>query len=129
MRMAALMAKVADADASALGADETFVMGTARGGEILGLPVGRIAADHAADLVVVGLDALSVQPARTAPKQIVYAMQPEAIRRVIVAGKAIVEDGRLIQVDETEIVAKAREVVTAAGWEPQAARDPALTGG
>jgi 5-methylthioadenosine/S-adenosylhomocysteine deaminase len=129
MRMAALMAKVADADASALGADETFLMGTVRGGEILGLPVGRIAADHAADLVSVDLDALSVQPARTAPKQIVYAMQPEAIRKVIVAGKAVVEDGRLIQVDESEIVAKVREVVTAAGWQPQTARDPALAGG
>jgi 5-methylthioadenosine/S-adenosylhomocysteine deaminase len=109
MRMAALMAKAAAIDASSLGAQETFLMGTARGGEGLGLPVGRIAADHAADLVVIDLEALSVQPPQTAPQQIVYAMQPQAISRVLVGGVTIVEDGRLVTIDEREIVARVRE--------------------
>jgi 5-methylthioadenosine/S-adenosylhomocysteine deaminase len=125
MRMAALVAKAYAADASVLGAEETFLMGTARGGEILGLPVGRIAADYAADLVVVGLDDLSVQPARTAPQQIVYAMQPRAIRRVLVGGEPIVEDGRLLNLDEAEIVSRVREVTSE--WEP-AAPQPAASG-
>jgi 5-methylthioadenosine/S-adenosylhomocysteine deaminase len=116
MRMAALMAKVSAGDGSVLGADETLLMGTARGGEALGLPIGRIAADYAADLVVVDLRALSLQPTRTASKQIVYAMQPEAIRKVIVGGETIAENGRLAKVDEKEIVAKVREVT--ARWEP-----------
>jgi 5-methylthioadenosine/S-adenosylhomocysteine deaminase len=116
MRMAALMAKAASADASVLGAEETLLMGMARGGEALGLPIGRIAADYAADLVVVDLQALSLQPTKTASKQIVYSMQPDAIKRVIVGGEAIVEDGRLTRVDEREIVAKVGEVT--AGWEP-----------
>ena len=119
MRMAALMAKAVAADASVLGAAETFLMGTARGGHILGgLPIGRIAPDYAADLVVVDLAALSVQPPQTAANQIVYSMQPDAIRRVMVGGETIVEDGRLARVDEAEIVAKVREVT--AGWEPVA---------
>jgi 5-methylthioadenosine/S-adenosylhomocysteine deaminase len=116
MRMAALMARAASVDGSALGAEETLMMGTARGGQALGLPIGRIAADHAADLVVVDLDALSVQPAKTAAQQIVHAMQPDAIRRVIVGGETIVEDGRLTNVDEREIVAKVGELT--AGWPP-----------
>jgi 5-methylthioadenosine/S-adenosylhomocysteine deaminase len=116
MRMAALVAKAVAADASVLGAEETFLMGTARGGELLGLPVGRIAADHAADFVVIDLDALSVQPVRTAPQQIVYAMQPEAISRVVVGGETIVESGRLTRLDEREIVARVRAVT--GGWEP-----------
>jgi 5-methylthioadenosine/S-adenosylhomocysteine deaminase len=92
-------------------------MGTVRGGEILGgLPIGRIAADYAADLVVVDLDELSVQPSRTAPFQIVYSMQPQAIARVIVGGETIAERGRLTRVDEREIVAKVAEVT--AGWQP-----------
>src|SRR5712691_4441532 len=119
MRMAALMAKARAADAAALGAGETFLMGTARGGQILGgLPIGRIAPDYAADLVVVDLAALSVQPPQTAANQIVYSMQPDAIRRVIVGGETIVEDGRLTRVDEAEIAAKVREVTV--GWEPVA---------
>lgn len=123
MRMAALVARASAADGSALGAEETLLMGTARGGEILGLPIGRIAADHAADLVVVDLDALSVQPDATASSQIVFSMQPEAIARVVVAGETVVERGRLARVDEREIVAKVREAT--AGW-PVEAPSPAL---
>jgi 5-methylthioadenosine/S-adenosylhomocysteine deaminase len=114
MRMAALLAKATQTDAGAVSASDVLLAGTARGGEALGLPVGRIAPDHAADLVVIDLDALSVQPATTAQKQIVYAMQPDAIRRVIVGGETIVEDGRLTQVDEREIAAKVAEVTK--GW-------------
>jgi 5-methylthioadenosine/S-adenosylhomocysteine deaminase len=120
MRMAALMAKARDADASALGAEETLLMGTARGGEALGLPVGRIAADHAADLVAVDLRALSIQPPQTAAKQVVYSMQPGAIHRVMVGGDTIVQDGQLTRVDENEIVFRVRQVT--AGWVP-ATRD------
>src|SRR6266567_2793558 len=116
MRMAALVARAAEADGAALGGDETLLMGTARGGEALDLPVGRIAADHAADLVVIDLDALSVQPARTAPRQIVYSMQPEAIVKVIVGGEPVVERGRPARVDEREIVAKVQELTR--GWRP-----------
>ena len=125
MRMAALVAKASAADASVLGADETFLMGTARGGEILGLPIGRIAPDYAADLVVVDLGELSLQPARTAPQQIVYAMQPQAIRRVLVGGEPILEDGRLVRVDDREIVSRVRAVT--AEWEPAIAQ-PAASG-
>ena len=116
MRMAALLAKAVEADASAMRAEDVLLAGTARGGEILRLPVGRIAPDHAADLVVVDLDALSVQPSVTAPKQIVYSMQPDAIARVIVGGETVVERGRLTTVDEAEIVARVRE--TTEGWSP-----------
>ena len=115
MRMAALLAKATLADASAVTAEDALIAGTARGGEVLGLPVGRIAADHAADLVVLDLAALSLQPSATASKQVVYAMQTDAIRRVMVGGETIVEDGRLTRVDETEIVANVAEATK--GWE------------
>jgi 5-methylthioadenosine/S-adenosylhomocysteine deaminase len=116
MRMAALLVKAAETDAGAIGAKDVLIAGTARGGEILDLPIGRIAPDHAADLVVIDLDALSVQPAATSSKQIVYAMQPDAIKRVVVGGETIFEDGRLTRVDGSEIVAKVGEVTK--GWEP-----------
>ena len=115
MRMAALLAKAIAHDGAALGAEETFLMGTARGGEALGLPIGRIAPDYAADLVVVDLEALSVQPAATAPQQIVYSMQPDAIQRVIVSGETIVDSGRLVRADAGDIVARVAEVTRS--WE------------
>ena len=57
-----------------------------------------------------------MNPSRTAQQQIVYSMQPEAIRRVVVGGETIVEDGKLTRVDEREIVARVRQVT--GGWEP-----------
>ncbi len=116
MRMAALLQKGRLADASALRAEEVLAMGTSLGGEALGLPVGRIAPQHAADLVVLDLEALSMQPSATAEKQAVYAMQPAAIRRVIVGGETIVQDGVLTNVDEAELGARVREVTR--GWRP-----------
>jgi 5-methylthioadenosine/S-adenosylhomocysteine deaminase len=116
MRTAALLAKAVEADGGAMRAEDVLLAGTARGGEILGLPVGRIAPDHAADLVVVDLDALSVQPAVTAPKQIVYSMQPDAIERVVVGGETVVQRGRLARLDEAEIVARVHEATE--GWSP-----------
>jgi 5-methylthioadenosine/S-adenosylhomocysteine deaminase len=114
MRTAALFAKAIDADASVLRAEDALIAGTARGGQVLGLPVGRIASEHAADLVVLDLDALSLQPRVTAEKQIVYAMQPDAIVRVIVGGETIVERGELTRVDEAELVARVNEITD--GW-------------
>ena len=98
-----------------MGAEDVLRAGTSRGGEVLDLPVGTIGADRAADLVVIDLGALSLQPAATAEKQIVYAMQPDAIRRVIVGGETIVEDGHLTRVDATEIRSKVAAVTK--GWE------------
>ncbi|MFL5766848.1 MAG: amidohydrolase family protein, partial [Actinomycetota bacterium] len=99
-----------------VGAEEVLLAGTVRGGEVLGLPVGRIAPDYAADLVVVDLKDLSLQPTATAHKQIVYSMRPDAIRRVLVGGEPVVEGGKLVNVDEEEI--RSRVGALTRGWAP-----------
>jgi 5-methylthioadenosine/S-adenosylhomocysteine deaminase len=114
MRTAALLQKAVHADASVVRAEDALIAGTARGGEVLGLPVGRIAADHAADLVVLDLDALSLQPRATAEKQVVYAMQPDAIARVVVGGETVVQHGRLTRFDEAEIIGMVEAATS--GW-------------
>jgi 5-methylthioadenosine/S-adenosylhomocysteine deaminase len=63
---------------------------------------------------VLDLGALSLQPRVTAEKQIVYAMQPDAIARVLVGGEPIVERGKLTRVDETELVARVNAITD--GW-------------
>lgn len=115
MRMAALLQKVHHLDALCVTASDTFQMGTELGGKLLDLPVGRIEEGYRADFVGVDLDSISLQPLYQNYEQllynIVYSMQPEAIRRVVVDGKITVSDGKILTVSEHEIVAKVREVM------------------
>ncbi|MCY0876755.1 MAG: amidohydrolase [Firmicutes bacterium] len=105
MRMAALLQKVTRLDATCLGARDTFAMGTRVGADLLRLPTGRVAPGYAADFVALDTDHLSLQP--FSPDVLlahsVYAMQPEAIRRVVVDGREVVRDGSLLTVSQSTI--------------------------
>ncbi|MNP39517.1 N-ethylammeline chlorohydrolase [compost metagenome] len=85
-------------------------MGTRAGGELLRLPVGEIAAGMAADFLSVDLGDLSLLPGGTVLPQVVYSMQPTAIRDVVVGGRTIVQDGKLQTVRESEIARRVNEL-------------------
>lgn len=114
MRAVALLQKVAALDGSVVPAETALEMGTKNGGAVLGLPVGEIAPGFRADLVGVRLDDLSLQPPGPVRKHLVHALHPGAITRVIVAGRMVVKDGRLLTVDPEEIIARATRVTV--GW-------------
>lgn len=99
MRMAALLAKAVARDGGALTAEQAITLGTRAGGTALNLPVGTIAPGKLADLVLLDLNALSMQPRATATHNLVYSMQPEAIVRVIVGGRTVVEHGEILGLD------------------------------
>ncbi len=116
MRMAALLAKATSRDGSAITAHDVLVLGTSAGGELLRLPVGRLAPGYQADMVGLDLGALSLRPRRTVTQNIVYSMLPEAVARVAVAGKTVVEAGKVLTVDTDRIAA---EVDALTGrWQP-----------
>jgi 5-methylthioadenosine/S-adenosylhomocysteine deaminase len=106
MRTAALLQKLATMSGETLPAETALAMGTRNGGLVLGLPVGEIAAGYRADLVALALDDLSLLPPGPVLKHIVYALHPGAIERVVVAGRVVVDRGRLLTVPEDEIVAR-----------------------
>ncbi|MFL5846896.1 MAG: amidohydrolase family protein [Solirubrobacteraceae bacterium] len=116
MRMAALLAKAVARDGSVFTAEEALLMGTAAGGRALRLPVGRLAQGYHADLVAVDLTALSMQPRATATHNLIYSMQPDAILRVAVGGRVIVERGEVLTTDVDRIAARVNELT--AGWKP-----------
>src|SRR5256712_14142084 len=67
MRMAALLAKARATDAAVLGAEEALLMGTVRGGGVLGgVPLGPVGAGYAARPGGGDLAPLSMQPAGAA---------------------------------------------------------------
>ena len=114
MRTCALLQKVARLDGAALSAETVFHLGTAGGGEVLGLPIGRIAPGYKADLVALDLDDISLYPPHNLLKNIVYSMSPTAVRRVMVGGRLVWANGELLTVP----MARIRRLVESltAGW-------------
>lgn len=103
MRMTALLQKVARTDGQAIDAGDCWRMGTAVGGQVLGLPVGRIAPGYRADLVAVDLHDPSLWPVQALAKHVVYALSARAITNVVVDGEVAVAGRRLTRVPLEEI--------------------------
>ena len=106
--MAALLQKAKTCDAMCVNYQDTFLMGTENGGKILDLPIGTIAPGQKADFVGITLQDMSMQPVSKSGEQllpnIVYSMQPHAIKRVVVGGKNTVINGQLCAVEESHIL-------------------------
>lgn len=118
MRTCSLLQKVDRLDGGAMTAETVFDLGTAGGGDVLGLPVGRIEAGCKADLVALDLTDISLYPHHDLLKNIVYSMSPTAIERVMVAGRLVVAAGHLLTMPWDRIRRKV-EAVTA-GWMDEA---------
>jgi 5-methylthioadenosine/S-adenosylhomocysteine deaminase len=114
MRACALLQKVQRLDGQAIDAERCFYMGTAGGGEILGLPVGRLAVGQRADVVFVDLDDPSLWPEQSLAKNVVYSLSARAISDVFVEGEPVVRDRRLVRVQLEEVQARVRALT--ADW-------------
>jgi 5-methylthioadenosine/S-adenosylhomocysteine deaminase len=116
MRACALLQKVSKALAGApdagqaIDAETCFHMGTAGGGEVLGLPIGRLRVGQPADLTFVDLDDPSLWPEQSLAKNVVYSMSARAITDVFVDGEPIVRDRALVKVALADVQARVREL-------------------
>jgi hypothetical protein len=63
-----------------------------------------------ADLVAVDLGDPSLHPRTDTLNSVVYAMSDRAVTDVWVHGRRVVESGRLVTVDERELLARVREL-------------------
>jgi 5-methylthioadenosine/S-adenosylhomocysteine deaminase len=108
MRACALLQKVQRTDGQAITAETCFAMGTRRGGEVLDLPVGRLAPGYRADLCALDLGDPSLWPAQSLAKNVVYSLSARAITDVMVNGEVVVKEGRLCHVPLEEIRERVR---------------------
>ncbi len=115
MRMVALLQKVKNLDAICVNYKDAFKMGTQYGGEILQLPVGKIEKGYKADFLGIDMEDLSMQPISESREQIlpniVYSMQPNAIKKVVINGKITVDNGKIQSVSENEIVSRVQKTM------------------
>jgi 5-methylthioadenosine/S-adenosylhomocysteine deaminase len=103
MRLSSLFSKARLCDGGAIDAQTAFWLGTAGGGDLLGLPVGEIVSGRRADLVGLDLDDLSLFPLETLEHQVVHSMQPTAVSKVMVGGHVVVSGHRLTQIDAAQV--------------------------
>lgn len=115
MRMTALLQKAATRDALCVKCKQVFDMGTKNGGKQLDLDVGEIKVGQLADFVGIDLNNFSMNPLSDDLEQmlpnIVYSLQPDAIKTVIVNGKETVSDGELVNITENKVLRKVNETM------------------
>jgi 5-methylthioadenosine/S-adenosylhomocysteine deaminase len=110
MRTCALLQKVHRTDGQAIDAETCFALGTRTAGEVLRLPIGRIAPGYRCDLVAIDLDDPSLWPVQALEKNVVYSLSPRAVTDVVVDGQEVVAARRLCHVALDEIQARVGEL-------------------
>ena len=111
MDLAAKLQKLVTMDPRALPAASALEMATMGGARVLGMEreIGSLETGKRADLILVRLDRPNAVPLYDAVSQMVYALKADDVRDVMVNGKPVVSDGRILTLDEGAVLAKAEE--------------------
>ena len=104
-------AKATTGNPQALPAAAALEMATIRGARALGLEkeIGSLEAGKRADLIMVRTDRPHAAPLYDAVSQMVYALKASDVRDVMVNGKPVVRDAKILTLNEKQILQKAAE--------------------
>lgn len=111
MRLAAILHRPAEPDRSRwVRAQDALDMATVNGAAALQCPstVGRIAVGQSADLVLYDLARPRWVPCNAPAQQLVFAETGDAVDTVLVAGRVVVDGGRVVGVDLPALLEEAR---------------------
>jgi len=111
MDLAAKEQKFARMDPKALTAPQVVAMATITGARALHLEqqIGSLETGKKADLIVVDTNAAHATPMYDVYSAIVYALKSSDVRTTVVGGKVVMEERRMLTLDEPAILAKAAE--------------------
>src|SRR5712671_6845454 len=109
--LAAKLAKITKLDPLALNAKAVVEMATIDGARALHMEkeIGSLEKGKKADLVLIDLDEPNAVPLYDVYAQIAYALKGSDVRTVIIGGKIVMRDRKLLTVNEAAAIAKARE--------------------
>lgn len=114
MRMVSILQKANTLDALCVNYHDAYNMGTLAGAKALDMPVGEIKAGCMADFIGIDTKDLSMQPLSKANQflpNLIYSLQPTAIKRVMVNGVTTVKDGRLQLIEDETLLEKITETM------------------
>lgn len=111
MRLAALLQKTTSGDPTVLPAPQALELATLGGARALGLArsIGSIEVGKAADLILVDLERPRLTPHHDVTSLLVYSAQDGDVDTVIVDGRVVVRNGRVLTVDVERVRAEVRE--------------------
>jgi 5-methylthioadenosine/S-adenosylhomocysteine deaminase len=110
MDSAAKLHKLISNDPKVVTAEEAFEMATIRGARALHLEkeIGSIEKGKRADIVIVDLESLNQTPSYNIYSDLVYSTKAGDVRTVIIEGRVVMRDRRLLTLNEETIKADAR---------------------
>ena len=111
MDLAAKLQKVTSGDPTALPAEQAFAMATIMGAQALrmGDQIGSLDTGKRADIISIRLDAPNAVPLYNVYSQLVYSLKASDVGDVMVNGRIIVRNRRMLTIDDRAVMAKAEE--------------------
>ena len=111
MDLAAKLAKITKMDPLALNAKAVVEMATIDGARALHMEkeIGSLEAGKKADLIVISLDEPDAVPMYDIYAQLAYALKGSDVETVVIGGRVVMRDRKVLTVQEAEAIAKARE--------------------
>ena len=110
MDLAAKLAKITKMDPLALNAKAVVEMATIDGARALHLDkeIGSLEVGKKADLILISLDEPNAVPMYDAYAQLAYALKGSDVATVVIGGRVVMRDRKVLTVKEEEVMAKAR---------------------
>ena len=111
LKTAALLAKHASQDASALDAHAALRMATINGAAALGWDdeIGSLEAGKSADVIAVKMDSIAMQPLYNPASQLVYCNAGNQVSHSWVAGKPLLTEGQLQTMNQQSLIQAATD--------------------
>ncbi len=111
MDLAAKLQKITKMDPRALGAKSVVEMATIEGARALHMEkeIGSLEVGKKADIVLISLDEPNAVPMYDIYAQLAYALKGSDVETVVIGGRIVMRNKKLLTLNEPEILAKARE--------------------
>src|SRR5277367_2514910 len=111
MDLAAKLQKITKMNPLALNAQAVVEMATIDGARALHMEkeIGSLEAGKKADVILIGLDAPNAVPMYDIYAQIAYSLKASDVETVVIAGRVVMRERKLLTIDEPRVLEKARE--------------------
>jgi 5-methylthioadenosine/S-adenosylhomocysteine deaminase len=109
--LAAKLAKITKMDPLALNAKAVVEMATIDGARALHMDkeIGSLETGKKADVILISLDEPNAVPMYDIYAQVAYALKGSDVQTVVIGGRVVMRDRKLLTVNEAEAIAKARQ--------------------